>query len=155
MVKVSRLRITLPRHRPGFKTGLNFLFPAPKVAFLKWGKAVKVAFSHSQNGHFWCPKRNSETCSEVRSSKYLLMKVGQTSLYKSNGSRVVRTHERKLMIGSCSMLGALMQIQSVQVYGRCDQLIQWLAMLYCFFLESYISWMNIVQVYCNVGDQLI
>ena len=30
-------------------------------------KAVKVAFSHSQNEHFWCPKLKSETCSDISS----------------------------------------------------------------------------------------
>ena len=42
--KVSRLLITLPRHRHDFRTCLRFLFPAPVVPFLKWLKAVKVAF---------------------------------------------------------------------------------------------------------------
>ena len=45
--------------------------PLPVLTFLKWGKAVKVAFSHSQNGHFWCPKRKSETCSEIPSVTWL------------------------------------------------------------------------------------
>ena len=65
--KVSRLLTTLPRHRADIRTGLRFLFRAPEVTFLKWGKAVKVAFSHSQNGHFWCPKLKSETCSDISS----------------------------------------------------------------------------------------
>ena len=39
--------------------------------YRKWGKAVKVAFSHSQNGHFRCPKRKSETCSDIRSVTWL------------------------------------------------------------------------------------
>ena len=56
--KVSRLLTTLPRHRADFRTGLRFSFQAPEVTFLKWGKAVKVAFSHSQNGHFWCRNEN-------------------------------------------------------------------------------------------------
>ena len=66
--KVSRLLTTLPRHRPDFRTGLRFSFWAPEVTFLKWGKPVKVAFS--QNGHFWCPKPKSETCSEIRSATW-------------------------------------------------------------------------------------
>ena len=32
---------------------------------------MKVAFSHSQNGHFRCPKRKSETCSDIRSVTWL------------------------------------------------------------------------------------
>ena len=69
--EVSRFLTMLPRHRPDFRTGLRFSFWAPEVTFLKWGKAVKVAFSHSQNGHFWCPKRKSETCSEIPSVTWL------------------------------------------------------------------------------------
>ena len=69
--KVSKLLTTLPRHRANIRTGLRFFFRAPEVTFLKWGKAVKVAFSHSQNGHFWCPKRKSETCSEIPSVTWL------------------------------------------------------------------------------------
>ena len=51
---MSRFLTTFPRQRPDFRTGLRFLFRAPEVPFLEWGKAVKVAFSHSQNskGHF-------------------------------------------------------------------------------------------------------
>ena len=41
---------TLPRHRPDLRIGLRFSFRALEVPFLEWGKAVKVAFSHSQNG---------------------------------------------------------------------------------------------------------
>ena len=47
--KVSKFLTMLPRYRPDFRTGLRFSFRAPEGAFLKWGKAVKVAFSHSQN----------------------------------------------------------------------------------------------------------
>ena len=65
--KVSKSLTTLPRHRANIRTGLRFLFRAPEVTFLKWGKAVKVAFSHSQNGHFWCPKLKSEICSNISS----------------------------------------------------------------------------------------
>ena len=47
---------TLPRHRPDSRTGLRFSPRALEVPFLKWGKAVKVAFSHYQNGyHIWIP----------------------------------------------------------------------------------------------------
>ena len=60
-----------PRHRPDFRTGLRFSFQAPEMPFLKWGKAVKVTCSPPQNGHFWCPKRKSETCSEVPSVTWL------------------------------------------------------------------------------------
>ena len=52
----------LQRHTPDFR----FSFWAPEVPFLKWGKAVKVPFSYSQNRHYWCPKRKSETYSEIR-----------------------------------------------------------------------------------------
>ena len=72
--KVSKLLTTLPRHRADIRTGLRFLFRAPEATFLKWGKAVKVAFSHSQNGHFRCPKRKSETCSDIRSVTWLRCK---------------------------------------------------------------------------------
>ena len=73
--KVSKWLTTLPRHRANIRTGLRFLFRAPEVTFLKWRKAVKVAFSHSQNGHFWCPKQKSETCSDITST--LVVKINR------------------------------------------------------------------------------
>ena len=46
--KVSKLLTTLPRHRADIRTGLSFLFRAPEVTFMEWGKAVKVVFSLSK-----------------------------------------------------------------------------------------------------------
>ena len=71
--KVSRLPTMLPRHRPDFRTGLRSLFRAPEVPILELGKTVKVAFSQSQNGHFWCPTRKFETCSEIRTVTWSLI----------------------------------------------------------------------------------
>ena len=51
------------------------------MAFLKWGKAVKRAFSHSQNGHFWCPKQKSETCSEIPSVTWYVVRNSLTFGY--------------------------------------------------------------------------
>ena len=66
----------LLRHRPDFRTGLTFLFQAPDMPFLRWGNAVKVAFSHSQKGHFWCPKRKS---SFYVHRKFIFRKRGRNS----------------------------------------------------------------------------
>ena len=65
--KVSKLLTTLPRHRANIKTGLRFLFRAPEVPVLRVRKSHFRCFSSLQKRHFRCPKRKSETCSEIRS----------------------------------------------------------------------------------------
>ena len=65
--KVSKLLITLPRHKPDFRTGLRFSFWAPEVPILKVRKSHFHCFSSLQKSHFWCPKLKSDTCSDISS----------------------------------------------------------------------------------------
>ena len=69
--KVSKLLTTLPRHRADIRTGLRFLFRAPEMPILRVRKSHFYCFSSLQKSHFRCPKRKSETCSEIPSVTWL------------------------------------------------------------------------------------
>ena len=69
--KVSKLLTTLPRHRADIRTGLRFSFWAPEVTVLRVRKSHFHCFSSLQKRPFRCPKRKSETRSDIRSVTWL------------------------------------------------------------------------------------